>query len=73
MKEIRITEENVNGVQKRKIRVERKIWKIMTIYNGKSMKVIKKVLKENCRGRKRNTIYRKGFYCKDRERGRRRT
>lgn len=70
LKEIEITEENANDVQKRRIKIEEKIQKIMTIYNGENMKVIKKILKENCRVRKRNAIYRNEFYCKHRERGR---
>lgn len=35
LKEIGITEENVNGVQKRRIRIEEKIQKIMAIYMRK--------------------------------------
>lgn len=35
LKEIGITEENINGVQKRRIKVEEKIQKIIAIYMGK--------------------------------------
>lgn len=39
----------------------------MTIYNGESMKAMKKILKENFR--KGNAIYRNRFYCIGREGG----
>lgn len=37
-------ESNVNGMQERRLRVEGKIWRILTVYNGIGIKSLKKAL-----------------------------
>lgn len=41
MEEIGIIEKSVNGVQERRIKVEGKIWRVITVYNGERMKIIR--------------------------------
>lgn len=45
----------MNGVQERGLRIDREIWKVLTVYNGGIMKKLKKVLErmELERGKKR--------------------
>lgn len=49
MEEIGIIEESVNDVQERRIRVEGKIWRVITVYNGERMKIIRQILEEKIR------------------------
>lgn len=39
-----IVEENVNGVQERRLRIDRKIWKVLTVYKERKMKDLRKLL-----------------------------
>lgn len=44
MEEITIADDNVNGVQERRLRIDGEIWRILTVYKGGSMKDLRKSL-----------------------------